>query len=731
MRPEVSLNRPPGSRSSWASSSSAAAMSPPRIAHYRAALTILPGYVYALEQRARVEAARGHLAQAVALARRAADAIPLPAVREPAGGSPGARGSSRGRRRQQATVVRSTAFSSRVACASISSRPSIGPTIGSPRENVALARQARAARPSIYGDDALGWALARAGRCDEAVSWSQRSLRLGTRDALLWFHRGYAAGCAGDKAAMRSWYAQGARAESELLGAFRAGRPEGRFVTRIRLAFVIVAAAIAVLTAPGAASAHPLGNFTVNHFADVELAGNGVFVRYALDLAEIPTFQEGAEVRRPGYAATLAREAWSWRRRHAASRSTVVSHRTTKRPGAGGSEDDALRRRLPCAQRPVRGSPSPTTPTRAGSGGARSSSRHGAAPPWRGAPLPRRAARTSFAPTRRASCARRSTCALPLSPTTQARRGARPRIGAAPAPEHANGGFESLIQRGDLSLGVILLSLLIAAFWGAVHALTPGHGKALVAGYLVGTKGKPRHAFLLGATVTVTHTAGVFALGLVTLLLSQFIVPDQLYPWLTLASGLLVVASAPRCCGSGCAAGSWAPRHGDSHGHHHHHDHDHDHDHGITTTTTAITTTTHDDESLTSRGHPRRRRRGRPAAVPVGARRAPLGDRDPSDRLRLRPDRRVQPRPRCHDHGIGLLAVLARRAFGRVSLEGRIVRALPAVECACDSLRRRCPDRQGPAGRDLNRSGKEGEYPPCSVSTTRSPISRPAARSWS
>ena len=94
-----------------------------------------------------------------------------------------------------------------------------------------------------------------------------------------------------------------------------------------------------------------------------------------------------------------------------------------------------------------------------------------------------------------------------------------------------------MIDRGDLSFGVILVSLLVAAFWGAAHALTPGHGKALVAGYLVGTRGRPRHAFVLGATVTVTHTIGVFALGLVTLLLSQFIVPEQLYPWLTLVSG--------------------------------------------------------------------------------------------------------------------------------------------------------------------------------------------------
>jgi Flp pilus assembly protein TadD len=75
-----------------------------------------------------------------------------------------------------------------------------------PAETVALARKARADRPSIYGDDALGWALARAGRCTEGLRWAQRALRLGTRDALLWFHRGYAAGCAGDVAGMKRAY---------------------------------------------------------------------------------------------------------------------------------------------------------------------------------------------------------------------------------------------------------------------------------------------------------------------------------------------------------------------------------------------------------------------------------------------------------------------------------------------------------------------------------------------
>jgi ABC-type nickel/cobalt efflux system permease component RcnA len=73
------------------------------------------------------------------------------------------------------------------------------------------------------------------------------------------------------------------------------------------------------------------------------------------------------------------------------------------------------------------------------------------------------------------------------------------------------------------------------------HALTPGHGKAMVAAYLAGTRGTARHALALGATVTLTHTAGVFGLGLVTLSLSQLILPETLYPWLTLASGVLVL----------------------------------------------------------------------------------------------------------------------------------------------------------------------------------------------
>src|SRR5206468_5348409 len=113
---------------------------------------------------------------------------------------------------------------------------------------------------------------------------------------------------------------------------------------------------------------------------------------------------------------------------------------------------------------------------------------------------------------------------------------------ALQAPDRvADSGFASLIVHDHLSTGFVLLSLLIAMFWGAAHALSPGHGKSIVAAYLVGSRGTARHAVFLGMTVTVTHTIGVFVLGLITLFASQFILPEKLYPWLGLLSGLLVV----------------------------------------------------------------------------------------------------------------------------------------------------------------------------------------------
>jgi ABC-type nickel/cobalt efflux system permease component RcnA len=103
--------------------------------------------------------------------------------------------------------------------------------------------------------------------------------------------------------------------------------------------------------------------------------------------------------------------------------------------------------------------------------------------------------------------------------------------------------FTELIStQNKLGFWVLLSAGLIAAGLGALHALEPGHGKTIVAAYLVGSRGTARHAVLLGLVVTASHTAGVYLLGVITLYASRYIVPDQLYPWLGAISGLSVVA---------------------------------------------------------------------------------------------------------------------------------------------------------------------------------------------
>ncbi len=98
------------------------------------------------------------------------------------------------------------------------------------------------------------------------------------------------------------------------------------------------------------------------------------------------------------------------------------------------------------------------------------------------------------------------------------------------------------VQAEKLSIGIILVALATSLFLGMVHALSPGHGKAMVAAYLVGTRGRIRDAVILGGIVTSTHVFSVIILGLLILLVSQFIVPQRIYPWIGVGSGLLVAA---------------------------------------------------------------------------------------------------------------------------------------------------------------------------------------------
>ena len=321
---------------------------------------------------------------------------------------------------------------------------------------------------------------------------------------------------------------------------------------------VLVAAALAALAAPVAASAHPLGNFTVNRFSRIEVASHRVYVLYVLDLAEIPTFQAG-RIDAGAYARRIARGAHLELRGQRARLlpvATALAHPT----GAGGLHTTRLEVLL-------RG-PRLTSATEARYVDTNYRGRIG----WKeivvGSGTPSRSRELRAYP--------KDLLESPLDVTAAAAT-LEPAGGPAPklvtgkllqAPDRiADSGFAALIGRGNLSLLVILASLGAALFWGMAHALSPGHGKTIVTAYLIGQRGTPSHAAMLGLVVTATHTVGVFLLGLVTLALSQFVVPDQLYPWLNLVSGLLVVG----------IGGSvfWARfRHRRAHAHdrrHHHH----------------------------------------------------------------------------------------------------------------------------------------------------------------
>src|SRR5881409_1071644 len=131
-----------------------------------------------------------------------------------------------------------------------------------------------------------------------------------------------------------------------------------------------------------------------------------------------------------------------------------------------------------------------------------------------------------------------------------------------------------------LGLGLVLTSLLVAALLGALHALGPGHGKTIGGAYLIGTRGTARHALFLGLVVTATHTLGVYLLGFATWGASAYVVPERLFPWISVLSGLLVVGiGASLVCSrleaalAEHAGGHHHHDHGDGHGHGHGHSH--------------------------------------------------------------------------------------------------------------------------------------------------------------
>lgn len=139
--------------------------------------------------------------------------------------------------------------------------------------------------------------------------------------------------------------------------------------------------------------------------------------------------------------------------------------------------------------------------------------------------------------------------------------------------------LSELISSPDLTPGIALFGLVIAAMLGSMHALSPGHGKTVVGAYLVGSRGTATHAAFLGLTVTITHTAGVFTLGLMTLFAAQYVVPERLFPILSLTSGAIVVVIGASLLLRRFRALVQPTRADHSHGHGAH-NHDHSQGHG-------------------------------------------------------------------------------------------------------------------------------------------------------
>ena len=451
---------------------------------------------------------------------------------------------------------------------------------------------------------------------------------------------------------------------------------------------LVVVAALAALALPLVAQAHPLGNFTTNRYAEVVASGKQMYVLYVLDLAEIPTFQARDDVSKlgnDGYATQLARRLGNGLTLTVGGSPralTPLRHAIAFPNGVGGLHTT----RLEVVYGAGAGSTAPIAlrdgnfPDRIGwreivvraDNGARiaTSSAPAASVSDRLRAYPKNLLHSALDVTSATASVVPGTAAGVVPALFDAKE-----LNAPVTVRKYDGSFTSLIGRHDLSFGFVAIALLIAAFWGAVHALSPGHGKSIVGAYLVGSRGKARHAFALGGIVTVTHTIGVFTLGLVTLALSQFVVPETLYPWLNLASALTVVVVGVAVLRSRALA--WLRPKPNAHGHHHH-DHDHSHDHDQA----------HDHEH--GHSHVPEEGTGWRGIVAIGV----------SGGILPCPSALVVLLAAISLHrvafglvlilafslglaatvsGIGLVAIGARRAFSRMSFEGRLVRALPAI----------------------------------------------------
>ncbi|GAA4621516.1 hypothetical protein GCM10023196_010030 [Actinoallomurus vinaceus] len=327
---------------------------------------------------------------------------------------------------------------------------------------------------------------------------------------------------------------------------------------------------------------HPLGNFTVNTYDGLVVAPGELRIDHVRDLAEIPTAQAGVtEADLPAWGASTCRQAAAAMRITVDGRpvtATVRSAAASARPGQAGLNTLRLECRI-------------IAPVRAGAIAFRDDGVPGTGWHEVTARGDRMTLTTADVPEHTRS-ARLTAYPKDMLGSPLDRRTATLRVRAGGPPladtdgtgaarilprgaDRLTRSFTSLVAHRRLTPGFAALALLISVVLGALHALAPGHGKTIMAAQAVGRgRRAPRDILTLGVTVTVTHTAGVLALG-VLVAGGSTLTPAALFPWLGAASGVLVAVA-----GAVLLRRALRPDgHGHTHHAHGHHDHEH-HAHG-------------------------------------------------------------------------------------------------------------------------------------------------------
>jgi ABC-type nickel/cobalt efflux system permease component RcnA len=315
----------------------------------------------------------------------------------------------------------------------------------------------------------------------------------------------------------------------------------------------LLASLVLVLAIPAEIDAHPMGNFSINHHSKIHVGEKTISIQYVLDFSEIPTIQMFPEKSKAldqvgNWVQTLSLmvdglpsalrvdDVQVEEVPGAAALSTLrvtilLSSVWTGDGGLVSFSDGNFPERIGWKEIVI----SADAPLGFSEGNAFAVDRSNALRSYPQDPLAA-APNVVHASVRVENGAISDKTVSDQTPGIQTERGGN----------EVTQRLSEILRQEQLPPQLLLLAMVIAFSLGAFHALSPGHGKTVMAAYLVGNRGTARHAVLLGAVVTFTHTAGVFLFGAVTLFLSRYIVPERLYPWLGFLSGVTILSIGVR-----------------------------------------------------------------------------------------------------------------------------------------------------------------------------------------